>query len=524
MKKVLLVLVAIVLLWGGSLAWAGTWQNISRENTFIQAVLSNVEMIYLGSDKGVFKSQDQGQSWRNLLCLRGDSRQVNFLAADSQNKNHLYAATASGLYFTADAGRNWKRIFQGKSSQERNCTALAVFPQALYLGTGAGLFTSPDRGCSWHKETGYIGNTAILNIAYSPKEPDYLYVAAVKGLFRAKVPAQEWQKVFSASPTEKIPDDDGSGEDDADAEDSSSEIKYVAVDANNAGVVYLATENGVERSPDRGENWQGLSDYGLISREVNFIMLSAESRIFCLTKWGIFEYADKRWQDLNSGLESRKINFLSSDKENLYAACDKGLFRAKIKDLRAWGNADLFSAYRGNEPAINQVQQAAIQYAEVEPQKIARWRKQAARKAILPKVSIGMDQDLDRTTSSNIWGTYSSNGTPGRYYAGPDDITKYNQKNWSVSLTWELGDLIWSDDQTNIDVRSRLMVELRDDILDEVTKLYFERLRVKMEIDALGIEERKKRAERELKVQELTASIDALTGGYFSAQIKNKES
>jgi hypothetical protein len=159
----------------------------------------------------------------------------------------------------------------------------------------------------------------------------------------------------------------------------------------------------------------------------------------------------------------------------------------------------------------------------VEPQKIARWRKQAARKAILPKVSIGMDQDLDRTTSSNIWGTYSSNGTPGRYYAGPDDITKYNQKNWSVSLTWELGDLIWSDDQTNIDVRSRLMVELRDDILDEVTKLYFERLRVKMEIDALGIEERKKRAERELKVQELTASIDALTGGYFSAQISGKK-
>jgi hypothetical protein len=63
-------------------------------------------------------------------------------------------------------------------------------------------------------------------------------------------------------------------------------------------------------------------------------------------------------------------------------------------------------------------------------------------------------------------------------------------------------------------------VQLRDDILDEVTKLYFERLRVKMELDNLSIEDRKKRFEKGLRLQELTASIDALTGGYFSAQIR----
>jgi len=58
--------------------------------------------------------------------------------------------------------------------------------------------------------------------------------------------------------------------------------------------------------------------------------------------------------------------------------------------------------------------------------------------------------------------------------------------------------------------------------LDEVTKLYFERIRVKMELDDLRLEDRKKRSEKELKIAELTASIDALTGGYFSKNIKNK--
>ncbi len=55
--------------------------------------------------------------------------------------------------------------------------------------------------------------------------------------------------------------------------------------------------------------------------------------------------------------------------------------------------------------------------------------------------------------------------------------------------------------------------------MDQVNKLYFERLRLKMELASLSIEDLKKRNEKELKLQELTASLDALTGGYFSHQI-----
>ncbi|MDD5246833.1 MAG: hypothetical protein PHS09_05540, partial [Candidatus Omnitrophica bacterium] len=68
---------------------------------------------------------------------------------------------------------------------------------------------------------------------------------------------------------------------------------------------------------------------------------------------------------------------------------------------------------------------------------------------------------------------------------------------------------------TSIDVRSRLDVQLRQDLLDEATKLYFERIRLRMEIDGFSIEDRKRRGEKELKLREVTANLDALTGGYF---------
>lgn len=43
-----------------------------------------------------------------------------------------------------------------------------------------------------------------------------------------------------------------------------------------------------------------------------------------------------------------------------------------------------------------------------------------------------------------------------------------------------------------------------------------------MEIDRLSIEDRVKRLEKELRLEELTASMDALTGGYYSECLNSK--
>ena len=167
--------------------------------------------------------------------------------------------------------------------------------------------------------------------------------------------------------------------------------------------------------------------------------------------------------------------------------------------------------YCKDEPGINEVQQEAIKYAEVEPEKISLWRKQAAKKALLPTLSAGVNRD-----TGDLWHWESGSTTK----SGDDALVRGRDSvGWDIRLTWDLGELVWNNDQTSIDVRSRLMVELRGDILDEVTKMYFERIRVKIEMDNLAIEDRKKWAEKELRLQELTASLDALTGGYFSKRL-----
>jgi len=196
------------------------------------------------------------------------------------------------------------------------------------------------------------------------------------------------------------------------------------------------------------------------------------------------------------------------------------------------------------DPSITEVHQWAIDYADVNQEKIVNWRKSAQKKAWFPKVTVGVDGDKNRTVSDSIWGSYSSGG---QHYLGPDDKSFDSNFAWDASVTWDFADLVWSSDQTSIDVRSRSMVKLREDILEQVTEFYFERRRLQMAIleesssDAqilsstsdlqngeAAYEERSEAEnsfglgvvkQRQLRIDELTALIDALTDGKFSKQV-----
>ncbi len=64
------------------------------------------------------------------------------------------------------------------------------------------------------------------------------------------------------------------------------------------------------------------------------------------------------------------------------------------------------------------------------------------------------------------------------------------------------------------------MVQLRDDILDETTSYYYERRRLQVELLQRSPEDPGEYIKKNLRIQELTANLDALTGARFSRDIR----
>jgi len=490
------------------------WKGIDRGNIKVRSVLigpQDASKIYIGTDSGIYRTEDAGENWRNVLMLKGKNRGINFLSFGIRsNADVIYAATQGGLFYSPDKGASWKRIFRGRNDYERDCTAVCIFGDAILLGTKSGLFVSHDRGRSWHKGKGEIGNSRVLSVSFNDR--GCAFVASVVGVFKSQDRMESWEKIFVIQPTEKDDDNGDLVEEDSDEEAKSSAVEYLSVDPNSQGHVYLATTRGVYRSTDAGDSWSTLTEEGLLNKKVYFVYVSQDSGVYAVNTSGIFRYQNERWQEISLRLDAGRITYFLKDRQgNLYAAGEKGLFRSTGASPGFIIEKNRLDAYISGEPAISEVQKEAIKYAEVSPEKIIQWRRKASTKALLPSMSVAIDRN-----TTDLWHWESGSSTK-----CDDDTLRRGRDSldWGISLSWDLSELIWNQDQTSIDVRSRLMVQLRSDILDEVTKLYFERIRVKMDIAQLSIYENKKRLEKEVRLRELTASIDALTGGYFSRRL-----
>ncbi|MHB8155122.1 MAG: WD40/YVTN/BNR-like repeat-containing protein [Candidatus Omnitrophota bacterium] len=515
MKKIVFSFAVVWISIMGNALLAGdfNWEDIGRENLNCQTLLvaaQDSKIIFAGKPGNILKTDNAGKSWRRVLAVKARGSDINALAMEKNNSNVVYAATGNGLYRGSNLGERWERIFRGKTELENQCMAVLSSAEVIFLGTKAGLFISRDSGRSWHKQRAGIGSSGILNIESVVGQNAIVYLAASSGIFKSLDDGKSWEKIFVSyshrdSEEEMVKDE-------PEQLDKLTDINFVKTDIHNSNLMYFASTRGVYRSANQGQSWEKLTEYGLLNRDVKMICLADSSEIYALTSSGVFFYSLGRWIELSFSLAVGKFNYLAlDDKTNIYIAGEKGVYKTNPKNTVNFLPSVMLQEYLKYEPGVRDVQEAAIKYAEVGPEKIAQWRKGASRKALLPQVSIGLDRN-----STDLWHWEGGSTTK-----SDDDVLRRGRDNidWDVSLSWDLSDLIWNDAQTSIDVRSKLMVELRDDILDQVNKLYFERLRVKSELDNLAPQDRSKRFDKQLKLQELTASLDALTSGYYSEQL-----
>jgi len=496
------------------------------------------KIIYAGTSKALYKSINTGKSYRAVLRPSGEQKRVNDIYIPPDQPATVYAATDAGLYESLNEGKTWNRIYDSSDARLRKCLSVIRHSHVIYLGTQKGLLRKTVQETSWRKIKEGFDDKPVYHIV---DDDDFLYLATGQTLFSLDKKTLKIQKIFSSGIGEKRTTNDEwelfpSGESD----EENQNIKFLQVVRPPQTHLFVASSQGIYFSPNQGATWKRFSTDNLAFKDLTSLLIlennttghgeCPKASFECLellagTKKGVFFFTHGKWMPIYRGMETNEISHLAKDmRRTVYAATTKGIFYLPVGKTLPSNKVQEISPinigeYYRQEPTINEVHQLVIDYAEVNREKIINWRRQARRKAWLPDLDIGVDSDRDWSSSDSIWGSYSSGG---QHYIGPDDKTRGEDFGWDVSLSWDLGDLVWSTDQTTIDSRSKLMVELREDILNEVTRLYFERRRIQIELGLGDISEFQMKIDKKMRIDELTALIDALTGGGFSKKIAER--
>ncbi|HEV8601339.1 MAG TPA: hypothetical protein VGQ87_01935 [Patescibacteria group bacterium] len=195
-------------------------------------------------EKGVFKSEDAGESFKsvNQLSPTGSISNVsaNNLSFDPKDSKTLYLAASSGIYKTTDGGKLWKFILTGIGVAD---TAINPYnSQIVYAagisGSNGKIIKSMDGGSSWTDAyTEPSKSNAVLSLAVSQTNPAIIIAGLSTGeIIRSSDSGNTWQAVN-------------------DFQDRIIEIRF----GPNSAVYALTYRSGLYKSADQGLTWAALT-------------------------------------------------------------------------------------------------------------------------------------------------------------------------------------------------------------------------------------------------------------------------
>lgn len=433
-------------------AW--TARDGAVKNSELKDAVFNRDGIYIATKSALYKVRDIKEKWEPVFFLpSGGNNEITCVAG---RPRVMFVGTKRGLFRSDDFGQTWKNIFRTILPDKNNITYIELSKHnrsLIFISTEKGVFSSDDLGSRWQDVSGILKNTAIKCLALNKES---VYAGTESGLYVKRGDSKDWERIFIRSAKEKTESEEPLDTQEEDYEKDMS-IRAIGIDGAR---VYIGYSKDILYSDDQGKDWKNLPCEGL-KGDINYILASAKNKkLYCATEKGVFEFdaVNTRWLELYKGI-AKSVNvsrliFGNDDENEIYAATDKGLYSFQSGDYMMDKYPDIEKglntvkmAFDG-EPTYKELQQAAIRYCDVSPEKIKSWQRDSRMKAMVPKLSFGIDNH--RSSNSTIY----TSATRDYVATGPDDL--YNALDMSVS--WDLGNLIWSDDQTNIDVRSRLMV------------------------------------------------------------------
>ena len=253
--------------------------------------------------------------------------------------------------------------------------------------------------------------------------------------------------------------------------------------------VWLASDGGLLEAPALSGPWRRVESAG--GGAPTSAVVASPARVFAATTRGVFA-ADAHLQTA--------------------AQAPPGGARSEAEP--SGETSPKASEGTSGEPEVGAVQRAALRYLDLGSNRLASMQRRVERRGFLPEVQIHGNYGGRRAHDEDHDDTVFSAG--GRYLLV--DRAHETQRDFllGATLQWDLGDTVYHPEEIDVSKEVRELIELRDEVLDEIDQLYFERRRVLLERSLLPDPSGPEAERLALRARELAAGLDAWTGGWWS--------
>lgn len=164
------------------------------------------------------------------------------------------------------------------------------------------------------------------------------------------------------------------------------------------------------------------------------------------------------------------------------------------------------------EPSVQEIQQAALGFFKIDFDTVQSMHSRASWKSLLPTVQGKYSRYMGDVDLGRWDYTIYQDRRVG------DDRADTLTNEFEVIGAWDLSRLVFNPEV--LDVTS--LVVLQEAILKEITRIYFTRRRLQIDLILTPPTDEATLLSKELRVDELTATLDAMTGGKFSKTVQER--
>lgn len=435
--------------------------------------------IFIGSINGVYWSSNNEKDFffkHNWQLMANSPQQVKYFTLNKSKSNIEFLASENGFYYFNPHRKQWRNRSHGLDRDFQDSFALGRFlvlhskqNSIIYLPSSSGLFISKDKGLTWTKHNqGLQSNPeGFYDLRDIKLIKDKLILITSNGLYISEPENIFWQSITPPNAHK--------------AENLNYDFYSLSISQGKSSKAFAGNSHG--------------EIFELKFTEANNVLQGEVQTII----------PSKTLEDDEQGSNiQEQINYDSIDRQ--------------------------VNKLINQEPSIQEVHKAALKFAGIPTGKdFFSYKIQARVRNLLPRFEAFAEKNDDSSITLETNGSddfSSGSGSISTEFSEMNMRRNDDEINKGLRFAWDLSRLIYDPEVNDLTTTARITANVRENLLTEITQIYFARKELLFEILELQLKKanqiNKDFYQKKLELEQYTAQIDARTGGWYSEQINRR--